>query len=250
MEENKKQDGSEKAEKVNTTEPLVTKGNDNTNDQKISPNKEDYRNEDEINKSQSIRPVNWSKQDIISAIGVGVSLTSVILMFFAITQTNKSLKIARQAIGYADSSFKIQNKPFLQVSDFKIEGDRLYYTISNLGQYPAKISTARFGINFLPFEVENPVASIFDNQMKPMYDPTFINTYVVKETSIRRFCEGAESRMYRLQNEEGSRPHFFGEIIYTNEGTNNSRLYFFNIKISGNPTPQFEFISNVNRDIN
>lgn len=196
------------------------------------------------------KELKWKRGDIIQVIGVVVNALILIGAVVAILFNNKSIKSI-------EKTFDIENMPYLQVGEIKISGDTVFYSISNLGQYPAKIIQGRFGIIMANLhELSTPIKDQPSLYKGPEfeYDPvlkkkvvkipkekyvdsSFINIYIVKEYPFKHF----QVKLNLLKEEPKWHYYFFGEIVYQNEVNGDKRKYIFNVDL-----PKMEFINNQN----
>lgn len=243
----RKQDSKKAKQKVTPTKlaALPSPSHPATSEEKAA-------NTDKEEKDSSKRGNWWNQTKTIDRVKLILGGLTAIGAVIAVIISAKALKTTKDI-------FTNSNTPYLQVGDIKLNGDTVFYSIANFGQYPAKILQGRFGAIEMSFEegiegvdIENPAITkgpliredstgklVSDYKYIHLFDSTLINTYVVKEYPIRRHQVKMKTR-YPF-----SKPkyYFFGEILYTNEVNGEKRKYIFNVIL-----PQIEFVSNTNKD--
>jgi hypothetical protein len=248
-------------------------GNNEINEQQTASSQQHQATGDKEQKSNKWAIGNWSKEEIIGAFGVLANVVLVALTYSLLTKTERTIEVAEKTIAENNKAFSIQNMPFLQVQDMSLHGDTMYYTLANLGGYPAKIESGKFGMttlfsdeffyhafrdNLASAEIimmegePDPMALIDSRPSKtiPLADKAIINNYVTKEYPVRRSQVGYVPK-YVLEgkSKDTKSAYFFGEIFYINEVTQDRRSYVFTVKISGFQPTIFEFTNNKNTDL-
>ena len=210
-----------------------------------------------------IRKKSWGGREFLN---LAVGIVVLALMGLMVYQTGKSLKLTRWAIQRNDSIFIYQTTPYLQVQNLRRSNDTVYYSIVNLGLYPAKIKEGRFG--YAPLDLNafgldknnptnysvlsaaiNPDGTLGQSRTRTYSDTTVINAYVIKENPVNRTKVRYDEATVLNYLPKSWEDCFFGQIVYQNEVTRQMRVYFFNVRLPKTPTQNFEFISNENKDI-
>ncbi len=248
--------GKNKKKPSNTPKATVLNRNNEGNDKPVSP----QYNEGAANK-ETCQSCKGSKRDKPHAI----EWLNMIFTFVTAAGAIWAVTVASDTASDSEKFFETANRPYLQVEMVKDSGAVVFYKLANLGQYPAKIESGKFGIMPLEYPIDSTWAFI-DNpaQMEvvkmdtgddtinpkllrpePAFDPSIINTYVIKESPLDRsykspFPQTGGELMGRIKQDW----YFFGDIIYTNEVTGSRRAYRFNIALG-----KKEFVLNKNIDL-
>lgn len=247
---------NDKTRKKKTKAELVVKRTDNES----KPQDEQRASQDSTQNyfSSVIQPQekkrNWI--DHVKLASEIATVLAVVISIVAVVYAANSAKSAAKTVEDNIKNFKLQNMPYLQIGDFKFSGDTLHYSLSNLNEYPAKIVSGKFGAwtsaddNILDVFYTDPIN--IKSEMKlpetapeiiPLFDPTMLNVYVVKESPIKRFYE-RDFPMYAISKDSA---YFFGRIDYINEVTKEPRKYQFTVRLRSNKhNLNVEFINNEN----
>jgi hypothetical protein len=189
----------------------------------------------------------WTKGDIINAI---LAACTFLLFIVGI----RSLNLANATFVEAQKEFYIDNKPYLQCSNFAFQvfnvgvAPILRYTIINLGKQPAKIKTGKLYLGYwkaIPkdtFELLKG-AGMIDN---------LINVYVSKESPNQsefkcvNYLTAGDSILLKAGTDS---IYFMGDFEYINEVTKSNMRYTFISKIAYPPAPNYVMMVNENIDI-
>jgi hypothetical protein len=203
----------------------------------------------------------WNKNSLIAACSIIATLATIILMMIAVNQTSKSLSLTRETL-------VSHNTPALQIQDMRVSGDSIFYSIANLGQYPAKILEAKFAYAYINLDhptvnKENPIKyvalvseeieegdSIIKISSQGLTDSSITNTYLLKEYPVERWQK--RNQISKLANNRDALKNkncFFGQIIYRDEDRKVNRVYYFNALVPQTEGRSFEFLGNVNKDM-
>jgi hypothetical protein len=159
-------------------------------------------------------------------------LGAAIGSFILVLLTLWAIIVSQQALRTTRRIFEQQNMPYLQISDFQISNDTLYFTITNLGQYPAKITGVDFNIGAaLTTDSSGTIKSIRKTVFKP---PPPINKYVTKEYPVRSYVVGDSF-------DPKYKSIFKGYVTYNADEIKTNRVYMFEVSIS-----DFQFTENAN----
>jgi len=187
----------------------------------------------------------WYNENNAAWLAIGVNAVMIIITILLLRSTKRTIEISQKTIDESNKLFAVQNLPYLQIQNLRLSNDTLFYSIANLGQYPAKINQGAFGFPIATKAMDGlPLIDtivVKGNLLKPLYDPTIIEAYVVKESPLN----GSQRKCFPLPKNGEIMTYFAGRISYTNEGTGQKREYVFNILL-----PTFEFTLNVNRSLN
>ena len=268
----KDNDNSKKKGKKAKVFSVATKGDNDTKSQQIRTEQNTSSVNYPLPDNIVTQKEKWSRSDRISLWGLVINFFMTIATLGAIFFTYQSVQLTRKAVKDNAENFKLQNRPYLQVGDFKLVGDTLSYTISNLGQYPARITQGKFndipmtpdGVPDLYQEIvtdsgdraqdytingrwANPTAKTY---LKPIFDFTIINSYVTKEIPLHNFFYGFNHKLnFPRDISSKDEPRLYGVIHYIDEITKIQRVYHFEVVFYGKrPNVSFQFIRNENPD--
>lgn len=233
--DNKTQQGEAESNQTASGQIPVPKGDDNTSGKPphsptIEANKQNIAN----SKPAKVKD-KWDRADKIQMTGIfinaGLLLGTLISIYFA----REALSLTRTTIESADSSFQIQNMPFLQAQDFKLisfEPNKppvISYIVTNMGEYPAKVLVDRTMIYYDNTLLTNPLKE--RPQFIPDSDP--VNKYLTKGLGNTTFFYGAVpvSKEYWEGYQAGTIFVFLaGEMEYINQANNTKRKYTYCVK--------------------
>jgi hypothetical protein len=218
-------------EKIGQTNSNTTASNEESNDNenKHENFKKVIDNETEITIGQ--------KANKISAISAFINallfISTIVVLAYSIRATNASIKsaeVADSTLKVTKNLFEVQNEPYLQVDNFKIDtftkkdGIKYKLVIKNLGNYPVKIVDCIF-INTIR---KSPPS--FDSIPQENY-PWLLNKYIVKDNEFieQMIFPLSEGNFWAINT-----PDFFlytmGIIKYQNLVTKTIKSYRFQIQ--------------------
>jgi hypothetical protein len=251
MKQEKEDKGKEKGKDPDGSKVPVNEG-----DNKGTAKKESSGNPADTKQDKEGKPLNptaskWTKQDVIGIAGLFLTSLMAYLMYTAVRQTDESLTLTRKSIESADSSFKIQNAPFLQASDFtfvSFEDNKqaiIKYSLSNLGNYPIQLISGRFDVNFGNSPITNPFVEVgnFANKTVPLSEyivkgTATLNLYMAEKNSAPVPTNFIERESYYM--------YFGGEIVYMNQADSSIKTYVFNVRMTPPQGLQYRITYNKN----
>lgn len=219
----------ENVTKTNSNSPCPNKENDSQNNKT-----KDLKPQGQITNEQKIA-IRANNISIVSAIINGLLfIATVVVLAYSIKATNASVKsaeVADSTLKVTKNLFEVQNEPYLQVDNFKIDtftkkdGIKYKLVIKNLGNYPVKIVDCIF-INTIR-KSPPPFDSIPTGQSYSW----LINKYIVKDNDFIEPMKFplSEGNFWAINN-----PDFFlytmGVIKYQNLVTKTIKSYKFQIQ--------------------
>lgn len=223
----------------NTGKPSVQKANNDVADKPIDTNNETGNGGNDKNtngqKENDREQARWITSIVIDTI---MALGTIFALFFSYNAnktSEASLDLTRKSIESSDSTFRIQNLPFLEAKDFEftylqeVQNLQLKFKVHNLGQYPARILDLKTLIFFNSRVVDSPFTRL-SNAYQNEY--TQFRVYVTQDNpaEVSYYKEGfvVPKRMMIDSIGKGKwDAYLVAEIFYVNEVTQKLRRYRF-----------------------
>lgn len=230
---------------------ISLESSNNTSQEKIAKTNSENTSLIKENNSQNNLPKNLEKQShiadeteiairannisIASAIINGLLLiATIVVLAYSIKATNASIKsaaVADSTLKVTKNLFEVQNEPFLQVDNFKIDtftkkdGIKYNLVIKNLGNYPVKI------VDFIFVNTIRKSPPSFDSIPTSQNYSWQINKYILKDNDLIEPIKFplTEGNFWAMNT-----PEFFlytmGIIKYQNLVTKTIKTYKFQIQ--------------------